>query len=240
MAGKARREQRAANAAAVERVLAWLEAYIRRRRLDVGDSLPTEMEIARAMGSARSSVREALTALKALGIICTRRRGGIRIIRDPFLLEIRHYFAERYHDRGRYEDALEFRAALEWGLGPLFFDRIAQRTIRLLKAIVKEVAAADPAKADIAAAELRFHAAMLKGCGNRLAALLGHIYVPIFAPDALSGYGGKPAEIEKWIGDHAEMVEALACRRKEHFFAALRRHTQCYMRWQGRAREDED
>ncbi|MFW5856510.1 MAG: FadR/GntR family transcriptional regulator, partial [Planctomycetota bacterium] len=74
---------------AAGRVLAWIEARIDTDGLGVGDGLPREQEIAEAVGVGRSSVREALTTLKVLGIIEQRRKGGIRIVRDPVLLGLR-------------------------------------------------------------------------------------------------------------------------------------------------------
>ena len=111
---------------AAERVLNWLERHIERQDLGPGDSLPKEVEIAAATKTGRSSVREALTALKALGIIASRRKGGIRIVRHPILLGLRGYFAEHYDFRERYLDAREFRAAMEWGLGEIIFANISQ------------------------------------------------------------------------------------------------------------------
>ena len=65
------------------RVLLWIEQYIRANKPGVGEALPAELEIARSLRVGRSSVREALSALKVLGIVQSRRKGGIRVIRDP-------------------------------------------------------------------------------------------------------------------------------------------------------------
>ena len=80
---------------ASEQVLEWIEAYIRENRLGVGDALPREYDIMEKTGTGRGSVREALTTLKVLGIIQSKRKGGIRIIRDPVMLGLRHYFAKQ-------------------------------------------------------------------------------------------------------------------------------------------------
>ncbi|MCX7935017.1 MAG: hypothetical protein N3A66_07135 [Planctomycetota bacterium] len=75
-----------------------------------------------------------------------------------------------------------FCTALEWGLGPLFFDRCEQTTLRLLRQIVKAVAAAGPGRADIADAEVCFPTVLLQGCGNRLAAVMAQFVniLPVF------------------------------------------------------------
>lgn len=45
-----------------------------------GAPLPTEMEFADALGVARTSVREALTRLKAKGLIASRQKAGTRVL----------------------------------------------------------------------------------------------------------------------------------------------------------------
>ena len=45
-----------------------------------GVALPTEIELADAMGVARTSVREALTRLKAKGLVASRQKAGTRVL----------------------------------------------------------------------------------------------------------------------------------------------------------------
>ncbi len=47
---------------------------------DDGAALPTELELADALGVARTSVREALTRLKAKGLIASRQKAGTRVL----------------------------------------------------------------------------------------------------------------------------------------------------------------
>ncbi len=206
----------------------WVEQYIRERRLTVGDAMPTELEIAAAAGVGRSSVREALTALKVLGIIESRRKGGIRLVRDPVLLELRHYFSDQLEEPGVYDDAMAFRAVLEWGLGPLVLAKCRDATIRTLRETVASVAAGAKDWATINAAEIRFHTALATGCGNRLATLLTRLYLPIFAPEHPRPL--TPDDIRLWVAQHGLIIDALAAEDSDAFLAALRQHTHGYMR----------
>ena len=212
---------------AAGRALNWIERHIAERGLAPGDALPTELEIAAAAGVGRSSVREALTALKVLGIIRSRRKGGIRIIRDPVLLELRPYFAERYDSAARFADAMEFRAAIEWGLSPLTLDRVQPDMLTALRAVLRSVAAsATPSQAEVEAAEVRFHTLLTLGSGNRLAGLFARLYVPIFAPEyaVAPAWTGAPAEVAGWLRDHEGLVTALAAGDARRFFRRLKRH----------------
>jgi len=217
---------------AAGRVLAWIEARINADGLGVGDGLPREQEMADAVGVGRSSVREALTTLKVLGIIEQRRKGGIRIVRDPVLLGLRHYFAHEFHNDERHRDVLEFRAALEWGFGPLTAARMDADGLRALRDILDGVAAADPASVDLFSAEIRFHTLLVQAAGNPLAGLFAHLYGPLFrAQAATSRFAGDPAYVPVWVEQHGKLVDALEAGDSEGFLEQLRRHTLQYMRW---------
>jgi DNA-binding FadR family transcriptional regulator len=211
--------------------VAWLERRILSSKLAVGDALPGELEISRCVGVGRSSVREALTALKVLGIIRSRRKDGIRLVRDPVLLELRRYFVEEPFDRRTHAETQVFRAALEWGLGPLMLDRTTAATVRTMRQAVESVAAHGKTWSDINAAEIRYHTALIAGCGNRLASLFAHLYGPIFRLD--TGPGPTAGDLRQWCTEHLAMVEALERRDEGAFLAALRAHTHGYMGLRG-------
>lgn len=219
---------------APERVLQWIEAYIEKKGLGVGDGLPGEYVIMMKTGMGRSSVREALTALKVLGIIQSRRRGGIRIIRDPVMLELRHYFADRYEDPDRYEDVLEFRAAMDWGLGPLAMVRIKESTIQSLRQVLQEVEAQAVDAEDVTRAEIEFHRILTVGCGNRLAGFFVHFYEPIFharSPGIADAFSQSPDFVKQWSTKHKNILDALESRDWARFSKALKNHTLGYMPW---------
>ncbi len=212
-----------------DRVLAWIQRYIEAKGIRAGGSLPGEIEMARAAGAGRSSVREALTALKALGIVTSRKKGGIRVVRDPVLLEIRDYLTERYQSRRRFKDALEFRAVMEWGLGELTFEKISAREIQTLYKIVEEMRKGSQTTSDLYAAEKMFHTVLTKASRNHLAALLGHLYTPIFdtltARKADSGY-----RAGRWIKEHFDLIQALERKDRRQFLTLLQRHVRTYWR----------
>ena len=217
---------------ASERVLKWIEAYIEKTRRGIGDGLPGEYEIMKETGVGRSSVREALTALKVLGIIRTRPKGGIQIVRDPVMLEFRHYFAHQYEDATLYEELMEFRAVMEWGLGSLAMVRIKDSTVQSLRRLLKEVEEQDADEEDIIHAEIKFHRILTTGCGNRLAELFVHLYEPVFCSrgQATAEALVQPNYVKQWSAEHKAILDALETRDWERFSKALKDHTQGYMR----------
>lgn len=59
-----------------------LSAAIKDGTLPVGGLLPTEIQLSRRYGVSRHTVREALGALRAMGLIESRRGLGTRVVRD--------------------------------------------------------------------------------------------------------------------------------------------------------------
>lgn len=218
------------NETAAEKTLSWIEDYIEEHGLVPGDALPTELDIAAAVGVGRSSVREALTALKALGIIRTRRKGGITIIREPVLLRLRPFFAQKYTKAKTKQAALEFRAMLEWGATEQMFSQIQTADIKKLRKIVDDIAAAKDQEPDIFIAEQKFHTILVQACGNRLAGLLSFIINPVFDVDRDNfpeqrNHSG----IDLWLVPHEAIVRALESKDKEAFLEAMHQHTHIYM-----------
>ncbi len=219
-------------ASAPEAVLRWLEHYIRRHRLNCGDHLPGELEIADHCGTSRSSVREALTCLKVFGIIQQRRKGGIRIVRDPAILQLRHYFTDTFESEQRHREAMEFRAAMEYGFAPLMQQRLSETAAENLHALLRHVETTPPAEVDLFEAEREFHTQLLNECGNHLGELFAHLYAPIFNtvrtdPGFLAN---DPDYIQDWVEQHRKLLTALESQDRHYFLALFYEHIQPYIR----------
>jgi GntR family transcriptional repressor for pyruvate dehydrogenase complex len=90
-----------------------IEALIRDGSLKPGDRLPTEHELARQLGVGRTSVREGLGRLRALGLVEVRKGLGAYVIEPPAgdpLAEFARWTAE---GAPRIEGLAEARIALE-------------------------------------------------------------------------------------------------------------------------------
>ncbi|MFI7382954.1 FadR/GntR family transcriptional regulator [Streptomyces sp. NPDC049813] len=144
------------------------------RRLPPGASLPTEPELMELLGVSRNSVREALKALQAMGIVEIRHGFGTYV--GPMsmapMIEGLAFRTVAGHYRG--EDSLlqllELREAVETGLVARLAGRLADADLAELDALVgqmdKEAAAPDGTVA--AATDRAFHATLYRGLGNPL------------------------------------------------------------------------
>jgi GntR family transcriptional repressor for pyruvate dehydrogenase complex len=60
-----------------------LRAFVRDEQITRGERLPSERELAGRLGVSRTSLRQALTALRIEGLIDVRHGDGIYLLRDP-------------------------------------------------------------------------------------------------------------------------------------------------------------
>ncbi|MEU8567951.1 FadR/GntR family transcriptional regulator [Streptomyces pathocidini] len=142
------------------------------RRLPSGAPLPTETDLMELFGVSRNSVREALKALQAMGIVEIRHGFGTYV--GPMsmapMIEGLTFRTVAGHYRG--EDSLlqllELREAVETGLIARLAGRVPAADLAELDALVsrmEEEAAGGAVRADT---DRAFHAALYRGLDNLL------------------------------------------------------------------------
>ena len=157
---------------AAERVAARLQSLIAAGRLKPGDRLPTERDLAAEHGVSRPTVRSALQALAAMGVVHSRRRAGTFIQGGPPSLDsqpLRLLAALHDFTSGQ---IFEARGALEVFAAGLAARR-ASTAQRL--AMAEEVAAMFAALGDpqtFLVHDIRFHQAVAAGANNPVLAAL--------------------------------------------------------------------
>jgi GntR family transcriptional regulator, transcriptional repressor for pyruvate dehydrogenase complex len=99
-----------------EVIVEQLCAYIADNRMESGDRLPAERELAANLGVSRASLSQALVALEVQGVLSVRHGDGAILMRQP--TEERAIKALREH-ADRIPDIIEAREALEVKLAAL-------------------------------------------------------------------------------------------------------------------------
>lgn len=150
----------------VDQVEDHLLTYFREHDLRAGDAIPNELELAAALGVARSVLREALSRLKMMGMIETRTRRGM-ILREPSILGgMKRVVDPRIMGEHSLFDLLGFRIALEIGICGDIFKNITPKDISDLDEIVRlGVAFENNEYAPIS--EFTFHAKLYEITGNK-------------------------------------------------------------------------
>lgn len=211
-----------------ERVMAHLSADIRGGRLAPGARLPTEQELTSTMGVSRTVVREAVAALRADGLVVTRRGSGAYVAENPTASPFR-ITAPQF---GRIEDVLdvmELRLAVEVEAAALAAGRANRKQVAAVRTALRAIDRALRAGEGAVAEDFAFHRAIAEATGNaqflRFLSFLGTHVIPrqsvrlsVDTPDQRRAYleriqqehnrivagiaGGDPVEAGRAMRDH--------------------------------------
>lgn len=221
-------------------VLDQLVAKLRSGEVRPGQRLPTEAELAADLKVGRSTVREAMRALIALGLVETRtRRGAIVTQRaeDPLAFDAATGHLHRLRQWALL-DLLELREALE-GLAA------GRAALRATEADIRAIADAQHAvEADIAArrtyfdSNVRFHQAIARGAHNPLLSeSLARVGSQVrgYREHLMREIRDMP---ERDMHEHAAIVSAIRERRPERARAAMAAHIRSFAALVRRAADD--
>lgn len=142
------------------------------RRLPSGAPLPTETELMELLGVSRNSVREALKALQAMGIVEIRHGFGTYV--GPMSMApmieglIFRTVAGHYRGEDSLLQLLELREAVETGLIARLAGRIPAADLQTLDAITRQMEAEAAEGAVRAETDRAFHAALYGSLDNTL------------------------------------------------------------------------
>ncbi len=159
------------NQTIVDRIVARLTRTIVSGELRPGDKIPTELELSESLGVGRNSVREAIKALVAMGVLNIRRAEGT-FVADGFserMLEPMVYGL--ILEGGDTPAVSELRYLFESGLLSLAIDKAETRDIERLNAALDLIVHAAETPDDVAAileADILFHREVERIVGNSL------------------------------------------------------------------------
>jgi GntR family transcriptional regulator, transcriptional repressor for pyruvate dehydrogenase complex len=132
--------------------------------LKPGDRLPTEQELIEAFGVSRTVVREAISSLRATGLVSTQQGVGA-FVRDfpPFLLQTGSVNLEMLQDAIQ---VMELRIGVEVEAAALATQRRDAQHIQKLHEAVTRMAEAIEASEDTVGPDLDFHRVIAEATGN--------------------------------------------------------------------------
>ncbi len=162
----------------VDQVEDKLLTYFKQNDLHAGDAIPNEMELAGALGVARSVLREALSRLKMMGMIETRTRRGMILTEPSILGGMKRVVDPRILSEDSLFDILGFRITLEVGICSDIFSNITPKDLEDLEEIVKMgIAFENNEYAPIS--EFSFHAKLYEITGNKTISEFQEIIHPV-------------------------------------------------------------
>jgi GntR family transcriptional regulator, transcriptional repressor for pyruvate dehydrogenase complex len=167
------------NQTQVDKIEISLQEYFRHGDFMPGDPIPKEMELAKALGVSRTSVREALSRFKTLGMIESRKNRGMVITHPDILYNMERVIDLQLLDKGTIKDIFELRLVLEIGIADLLFLRKTDSDLKILEGIVEKDEKSNN-NTEHKKYDVEFHSMLYKISGNETIQRFQNILLPIF------------------------------------------------------------
>lgn len=172
--------------------------------LPPGEKLPSERELREELQVRRSSVREALQALVALGVLRSEAGKGY-FVRDNCSLPIDNSLLLKFVvEEEDFFDMLELREIIEKRIGVLAIKRATENDIENMKTLLAEMKNSLEADKELIEFTTQVHMDLAKASHNSMAVRIMALLLPLIVTKA------KEAEIppEKDFKEHKDLAQA--------------------------------
>jgi len=202
-----------------ERTEKKLLEYIAENSYKIGEVLPTEDEFTGLLGVSRVVVREALSRLRMLGVIETRRKRGTVLKSPDFFGGMQTILDSGTLEENALRDLFELRLMLEIGMADFIFMRKTEEDLDVLQAIVDKEELTLNTEESIRL-DIKFHSTLYKISGNKSLKQFQQLLEPLFSIYAPRQKNWKV----KQIIQHTGLLEILRSGSPEAFRTAMRLH----------------
>ena len=211
------------NSSLVDKVEERLVDYFIENNLTAGDSIPKELELAGFLGVSRTVVREALSRLRMIGLIESKKKKGSVLVNPDLMGVLEKSLIAKVLDEHTLRDLFEFRLVIEVGMADFIMARVTDADIDELK----EIVAVEPEwSQDLAfniEHETRFHGKLYEIAGNDTLKKFQKLLLPLFDYVHRSGLLRKPVSQNKFVS-HKGIVQTIEHGSAEMLRNAMRNH----------------
>lgn len=199
-------------------------------KLKVGDKLPSTKQMSEQFGVGRSTTREALSALKAMGLIEIRQGGGCRVIRSvPADMELPELESLRMN-RNTVLELLEARESLEVSNAAIAAVKHTEADSHQLRALIEEMKRSAGNEAEGERLDLQFHLTLARATHNSIMvrlfeSIMNHIETAIHDIRRVELYAST-AVAERLYKEHSAIFEAIVQRDSELAAERMKQHLQ--------------
>lgn len=196
-------------------------------RIKPGDKLPSEQELIEEFNVSRTVVREAISSLRAAGLVATQQGVGAFVLQAP---------AEPFRiDESSLDllkeiiSVLELRIALEAEAAALAAQRRRPEQVEAMRAALDRMEAAIAASEDAVASDLDFHQLIAESTGNphftHLFNYLGALMIPRTRVQTFRLFAGDKTEYLRRVNrEHEDIYQAIARQEADAARSAMRLH----------------
>ena len=207
----------------VDKVEASLVALLQERKLAVGDVIPKELELAQRLGVSRTVIREALTRLRIMGLIESKKKKGSVITSPDLFGMMSKSMNPHILDQETLKEIFEIRLVLEIGMADLLFFRITKEDIEELKSIVSSEPPVTQFHLFNIEHEIAFHGKLYESTGNRTMKKFQKMLLPVFDYVHHSGLLKKQPLLKTFVS-HKDLITILEKGNPEQFRNGMRDH----------------
>ncbi|HMQ43318.1 MAG TPA: GntR family transcriptional regulator [Mariniflexile sp.] len=169
------------NLSLVDKVEIRVTDYIKKNKLEVGDTIPKEMEFAEALGVSRTVIREALSRLRTIGIIESKKNKGMVLSHPDFIQNFEKVIDTNLLGDDTLKDIFELRLILEMGMIDLLFARKTKADLIELEAIVSKMEEEKTESTVFSLEnEIAFHGKLYEMSGNKTLQRFQTLLLPVF------------------------------------------------------------
>lgn len=193
-----------------------------------GDALPTERELAESFAVSRASVREALRALQAQGLVSATGPPTRTVVVPGAGEHAREALEALLRLNGvALADLMSFRSVVEGAAVTAAARGAGGEWLEDARTALAEMRSTDLTAAEYEALDLRFHMALVRGSGSEsmdlvMAALRGA--VALHLRDSLERRGDLRATLKRLTREHADILAAVEAHEADDAAALVQRH----------------
>ncbi|HOP63409.1 MAG TPA: FadR/GntR family transcriptional regulator [Spirochaetota bacterium] len=191
------------------------EELILSGKLNIGEKLPSERDLAAELGVSRPVVHEGLVELAAKGLVTIRPRSGA-VINDYkrsgslTLLSSMINYSEGSLNREFLESLLEMRMNLEMEFAHLAAERRTVLHINELKQHIERENGIDRSSIkDVVDADFDFHHIISIATGNVVYPLIINSFRPLYTNFTMQFFSGNPAVVDDVFAFHSRLADAV-------------------------------
>ncbi|NCB06660.1 MAG: FadR family transcriptional regulator [Bacteroidia bacterium] len=153
--------------------------YIVSKKLTSGSEIPSELVLAENLNVGRNVVREALSRLRMLGIVESRKHKGM-VVREPDVMKCFNKVVNPYLlSKQSILDLLDLRVSIESGISELIIQNIDDKDIDELESIVSRHIYQEDMKLKVEN-EIEFHSKLYRVTKNQAIIDLLEMVLPLF------------------------------------------------------------
>jgi GntR family transcriptional repressor for pyruvate dehydrogenase complex len=215
-------------ASVVDSVIERLEELIF-SRLEPGEALPSEGQLAEALAVSRLSVREATRTLQARGLLEISKGRRPRVAAPNGSLVGDFFKSAIRRDPRALLDLLDVRRALEVHIAALAARRASTSDVADMDMSINAMRAAEHEFEAFHTADVRFHENLAAASGNRLLVFLIEAFAEPLRESrqrSFVGHQARGGEVDDVIQQHQTILDAVKARNPKAAAQAMRDHLQ--------------